>query len=64
MATSIAGSWQRAAKLLDCSTRLTNRAEAEAVLQGVNDLISKLMDLPTPPKGVWKKIVQQLQVCC
>jgi hypothetical protein len=65
MGTNVAASWQKAAKLLqDCSTRQPNSAEAQTAVQSVHDLISKLMDLPTPPKAVWKKLVQQLQVCC
>ena len=61
MGTNLAGSWQKAVKLLqDCSTRQAHSAEAEAAL---HDLIVKLDGLPTPPKAVWKKLVQQLQVC-
>jgi hypothetical protein len=50
MGTNLAGSWQKAVKLLqDCSTRQAHSAEAEAAL---HDLIVKLDGLPTPPKAV------------
>jgi hypothetical protein len=67
MGTNVASLWQKAVKLLQsCSTRQFDNsdAEAEAVVHRVCDLIDKLKDLPTPPKAVWKKLVQQLQVSC
>jgi hypothetical protein len=65
MGTSAAVSWQKVVKLLQqCSIRQTNSKEAEAAVNSVNELIGKLHKLPTPPKAVWKKLVQQLQVRC
>jgi hypothetical protein len=62
MSANVAVLWQRAVKLLqDCSS---GSADAESSLQSVQDLLEKLEQLPTPPKAVWKKLVQQLQVCC
>lgn len=64
MARNVAGSWQKVVKLVqDCSTRQAESAEAQAAVQSVQDLIGQLKQLPTPPKAVWKKVVQQLQVC-
>lgn len=64
MGTNVAGSWQKAVKLLqECSSKQSDSAEADAAECRVHDLIDKLMELPTPPKAVWKKMVQQLQVC-
>jgi hypothetical protein len=79
MGTNVAALWQKAVKLLqDCSTRQNNSAasasaillqqnnsaEAQSAVQSVQDLMKKLDELPTPPKAVLKKIVQQLQVWC
>jgi hypothetical protein len=65
MGTNVAGSWQKAVKFLEeCNTKQTGTIEAEAALRRVHDSFAKLRELPTPPKAVWKKLVQQLQVCC
>jgi hypothetical protein len=65
MGTNVAALWQKAVKLLqDCSARQNGSTEANAALKGATDLIDKLTELPNPPKAVWKKLVQQLQVCC
>ena len=65
MGTNVAGSWQKAAKLLqEYSTRQADTQEAKAALRSVQELLVKLEKLPMPPKAVWKKLVQQLQVCC
>jgi hypothetical protein len=65
MGTNLAGSWQKVVKLLqECSTRQTGSTGTEAVIRSVQDLIDKMQHLPAPPKAVWKKLVQQLQVCC
>ena len=63
MGANVVASWQKVVKLLqDCSTRQTDSA-AEAALQSVHKLTCQLEKFPTPPKAVWKKLVQQLQVC-
>jgi hypothetical protein len=72
MGTNAAVLWQKAAELLqESSSRQTNSAdvllspytlEAQPALRRVHDLLEKLHNLPTPPKAVWKKVVQQLQV--
>lgn len=65
MGANVATSWQQVVKLLqDCSTRPTDSAEAQAALQSVHKITCKLEKLDTPPKAVWKKLVQQLQVWC
>ena len=59
MGSNAAHLWQRAAKLLqECST---GSGDTESALRSVRDL-GKLEKLPLPPKAVWKKVVQQLQV--
>lgn len=63
MGTNVAALWQKVAKLLqDCSTLHADSIEAQAALHSVHDLVEKLLQLPTPPKAVWKKLVQQLQL--
>lgn len=62
MGTNVAGLWQKAAKLLQDSTRQTDSAGQEATLRTVHGFIGMLYELPTPPKAVWKKLVQQLKV--
>lgn len=62
MGTNIAGLWGKAAQQLKDITKQPGSAEAEAALTSVQDLIDKLQDLPTPPKAVWKKLVQQKKV--
>ena len=65
MARNVAGSWQKAVQLLqDCNTRQTASTEAQAAVRSVKGLIGQLQGHPTPPKAVWKKLVQQMQVCC
>jgi hypothetical protein len=63
MGTNAAAMWAKVAKLLqDCSTMQPGSADADAVLDGVYRLMEKLVELPTPPKAVWKKLVQQHKV--
>jgi hypothetical protein len=69
MGTNVAGSWQKAVKLLqdiqllqDCTAKEADREKAVAALEKLVDLVYKLEHLPTPPKAVWKKLLQQ-QVC-
>jgi hypothetical protein len=62
MGTNVAGVWDKAAKLLlDCTTQQPG-AEADASLLRATTLTDKLGQLPSPPKAVWKKLVQQLKV--
>lgn len=64
MATNVAASWQKVVKLLqDCSTIQTGSAAGQAAVHSVERLIIMLHQTPTPPKAVWKKLLQ-LQVCC
>lgn len=63
MGTNAAAMWDKVAKLLqDCSNMQPDSADADAVLDSVHRLMRKLEQLPTPPKAVWKKLVQQLKV--
>jgi hypothetical protein len=63
MGTNVAALWQKVVKLLQDCTLHADSIEAQAALQSVEfELVEKLLQLPTPPKAVWKKLVQQLQV--
>jgi hypothetical protein len=63
MGTNIAGAWQEVAKLLqDYSTKQPGSADANAALDQVQHLVAKLDQLPSPPKAIWKKLVQQIKV--
>jgi hypothetical protein len=63
MGTNVAGSWQKAAELLQVCSKGSD-SEAVAAWHSVQGLVLKLDQLPAPPKAVWKKLVQQLMVCC
>jgi hypothetical protein len=63
MGTNVAGTWQETAKILqDCSTKQPGRAAARMAVCSVQNLLNKLLELPSQPKAVWKKLVQQLKV--
>jgi hypothetical protein len=62
MGKNFATCWQRIAKLLqDCSS---GGANADAAVRSAVGLLGKLKQLPMPAKAVWKKLVQQMKVCC
>jgi hypothetical protein len=63
MGTNVAGAWDKAAKLLqESSTMQPGSVVANTALRCVQDLTDRLEQLPTQPKAVWKKLVQQLKV--
>lgn len=64
MGTNVAGAWDRAAKLLQSSTKQPISAEAQAALISVQHLVYHVCELPPAPKAVWKKLVQELKVGC
>jgi hypothetical protein len=63
MGTNVAGAWDKAAKLLqESSTMQPHSVVANTALRTVQDLTDRLEQLPSQPKAVWKKLVQQLKV--
>ncbi len=65
MGTNFASMWQKAAKLVSCSsTKQQGSPEAEAASLSAMALMNQLEQLNLPPKAVWKKLVQQMKVGC
>lgn len=62
MGTNFATSWQRIAKLLQDGS--SGSATADAAVRSVVGELDRLKQLPMPPKAVWKKLVQNMKVCC
>ncbi len=63
MGTNAAGTWNKAANLLqDCIKMDPDSAEARALLLEANKQLLKLQLAPTAPKSAWKKLVHQYQV--
>jgi hypothetical protein len=54
MGSSTVSLWQQAVKLLGDGI--------QTPADGIEALVAKLQGLPPPPKAVWKRLVQQLQV--
>lgn len=62
MGANFATNWQRVAKLLQDGS--SGGANADAAVRSVVGMLDKLEQLHTPPKAVWKRLVQQMKVCC
>jgi hypothetical protein len=61
MGAKVTAAWEQAVRLLhDCN--IHSGGEQSACCAAVEQLLDKLTALPTPPKAVWKKLVQELKV--
>jgi hypothetical protein len=62
MGTNVISSWEQVVKLLRGGTKDPASCADPSLYPRVVSLVTKLNSLPPPPRSVWKKLVQQLQV--
>ena len=66
-ASSAVGLWKQAVKLLHDWPQQqpgSSTVDDEFRCASIRVLRAKLEALPPQPKAVWKKLIQQLKVCC
>lgn len=62
MGANVIAAWEQAVRLLHDCNRHAGSAQSSACCAAVEQLLDKLTELPTPPKALWQKLVQQLKV--